>query len=84
VQPEYVVRIEIDMWATAHHFRRRHRLRLLVSSGAYPRWSSNLGTDESLATGVRMATDGQTIYHYEARPSALVIWVAEGAGCNSR
>jgi predicted acyl esterase len=66
------------MWATAHRFRRGHRLRLQVSSGAHPRWSRNLGTGEALATGVRMAVAEQTVYHDEARPSALILPVVAG------
>jgi len=69
----HCLRIEIDMWATAHRFRRGHRLRLQVSSGAHPRWSRNLGTGEALATGVRMAVAEQTVYHDEAHPSSLVL-----------
>ena len=72
-QPDGSLRIEIDMWATAHLFRQRHRLRLSVSSGAHPRWSRNLGTGQALATGVSMAVAEQTIYHDQAHPSALVL-----------
>ncbi|MFQ5595635.1 MAG: CocE/NonD family hydrolase [Anaerolineae bacterium] len=72
-QPDDIVWIEIDMWATAHRFQRGHRLRLLVSSGAHPRWSRNLGTGEALAAGVRMAGAEQSIYRDEARPSALLL-----------
>jgi putative CocE/NonD family hydrolase len=77
-QPDGTLRIEIDMWATAHRFRRGHRLRLQVSSGAHPRWSRNLGTGEAVATGVRMKVAEQTVYHDAAHPSALVLPVASG------
>jgi putative CocE/NonD family hydrolase len=73
----HCLRVEIDMWATAHRFRRGHRLRLQVSSGAHPRWSRNLGTGQTLATGVRMAVAEQTIYHDEAHPSSIVLPVVE-------
>jgi len=76
VQPDGSLRIEIDLWATAHRFRQGHRLRLQVSSGAHPRWSRNLGTGESLATGVCMAAADQAIYHDPAHPSAVVLPVA--------
>jgi putative CocE/NonD family hydrolase len=76
-QPDGSLRIEIDLWATAHRFRQGHRLRLQVSSGAHPRWSRNLGTGEPLATGVRMAIAEQTIYHDLDHPSALVLPVME-------
>jgi putative CocE/NonD family hydrolase len=77
-QPDGTLRLEVDMWATAHRFRRGHRLRLQVSSGAHPRWSRNLGTGEAVATGVRMKAADQTVYHDAAHPSALVLPVASG------
>jgi hypothetical protein len=77
-QPDGSLRLEIDLWATAHRFQRGHRLRLQVSSGSHPRWSRNLGTGEPLTTGVRMAVAEQTIYHDEAHPSALVLPVVSG------
>jgi putative CocE/NonD family hydrolase len=73
VQPDGSLRVDIELWATAHRFRPGHRLRLQVSSGAHPRWSRNLGTGEPLATGARMAVTEQTIYHDDAHPSALVL-----------
>jgi hypothetical protein len=79
VQPDGSLRIEIDLWATAHRFRRGHRLRLQVSSGAHPRWSRNLGTGEPLATSVRMAVADQTVYHDGAHPSSLILPVVHGA-----
>jgi putative CocE/NonD family hydrolase len=72
-QPDGTLRLEVDMWATAYRFRRGHRLRLQVSSGAHPRWSRNLGTGEPVATGVTMRVADQTVYHDLARPSALVL-----------
>ncbi len=68
-----ILRIEVDMWATAHRFRQGHRIRLQVSSGAHPRWARNLGTGEPIASGTRMLVAGQTIYHGSAHPSALVL-----------
>jgi putative CocE/NonD family hydrolase len=72
VQPDGSRRIRIDLWATAHRFRRRHRLRLQVSSGAHPRWSRNPGTGEPIGTATSMVAADQTIYHDGAHPSALV------------
>jgi len=73
-----VLRIEIDMWATAHRFRRGHRLRLQVSSGAHPRWSRNLGTGEPIATGTKMLVADQTVYHDADHPSALILPIVAG------
>jgi hypothetical protein len=72
-QPDGSLRIEIDLWATAYRFLRGHRLRLLVSSGAHPRWSRNLGTGEPLPTATTMFVAMQTVYHDSAHPSALVL-----------
>jgi predicted acyl esterase len=73
LQPDGSLRVEVDMWATAHCFRRGHRLRLQVCSGAHPRWSRNLGSGEPLATGTRTSVARQSIYHDAAHPSALVL-----------
>jgi putative CocE/NonD family hydrolase len=66
-------RIEIDMWATAYRFRRGHRMRLQVSSGAHPRWNRNLGTGEPVATATVMRIAEQTIYQDRERPSAVIL-----------
>jgi hypothetical protein len=72
-QADGSLRIDIDMWSTAQRFRRGHRIRLQVASGAHPRWVRNLGTGESIGAGVRMAVADQAIYHDKAHPSALVL-----------
>ena len=66
-------RVVIDMWATAQRFRRGHRIRLQVSSGAHPRWNRNLGVGEPIATATRMIAADQTIYHDAAHPASLVL-----------
>ncbi|MBI5668609.1 MAG: CocE/NonD family hydrolase [Chloroflexi bacterium] len=72
-QPDGSLCIEIDMWATAYHFRPGHRLRVQVSSGAHPRWNRNLGTGEDFISGATLKTAIQTIYHDADHPSALVM-----------
>ncbi len=72
-QPDGSSRVEIDMWATAYRFRRGHRLRLQVSSGAHPRWNRNLGTEEPATTATTMLAAEQTVYHDREHPSAVVL-----------
>jgi putative CocE/NonD family hydrolase len=72
-QTDGALRLHIDMWATGFRFRTGQRIRLQVSSGAHPRWSRNLGTEEPLALGTRLAIAEQTIYHDVNHPSALVL-----------
>ncbi|SMQ72052.1 hypothetical protein SAMN06295905_2006 [Devosia lucknowensis] len=47
-------RLTIPLHATAHTFLPGHRLRLVIASGAHPRFARNLGTDESISTAVSM------------------------------
>jgi len=85
VTPERAVRlpdgtqcVEIDLWATAYHFKRGHRIRVLLASGAHPRWARNLGTGESWVSGQTVKVAEQTIYHDSLRPSALMLPLTAG------
>jgi putative CocE/NonD family hydrolase len=72
-QADGSLRIEVDLWSTAHRFRKGHAIRLLVASGAHPRWSRNLGTADPFTTSTVMCVAHQTVYHDRAHPSALVL-----------
>ena len=72
-QADGSLRLTVALWPSAYRFRPGHRLRLLVASGAHPRWSRNLGTGEPLATAKTMFPAEQTIYHDAAHPSALIL-----------
>ncbi|HEY7348082.1 MAG TPA: CocE/NonD family hydrolase [Ktedonobacterales bacterium] len=63
--------IQIDLWPTAYRFRSGQRIRVQVSSGAHPRFARNLGSGEPLATGAKLLTADQTIYHDPDHPSAI-------------
>jgi hypothetical protein len=67
------LRLRIALGPMAHSFRRGHRIRLLIASGAHPRWARNLGTGEPIATATTMRAADQTIFHDAARPSCLVL-----------
>jgi uncharacterized protein len=70
------LRVIIDLWPTAHRFRRGHRIRLQVSSGAHPRYARNTGSGEPLASATRLFVADQTIYHDPDHPSSikLPVW----------
>ncbi len=55
--------VEIDMWATAWRFLPGHRLRLIVSSGAHPRWNRNPGTGDATIIASRLIPAQQTVFH---------------------
>jgi putative CocE/NonD family hydrolase len=73
------IKLNIEMWPTAYHFTRGHRLRLQVSSGAHPRFARNPGTGEPLGAGTSFRTADQTVYHDPAHPSAVIL-PAPGSG----
>ncbi len=66
-------RVVIDLWPTAYRFRRGHRVRLQVSSGAHPRFARNLGSGEPLATATTMCAAEQEVHHDATHPSAVVL-----------
>jgi uncharacterized protein len=65
--------IRVELWPTAHRFKRGHRLRAQVSSGAHPRWASNPGTGEPLATATRVLVQHQNVFHDPAHLSAILL-----------
>jgi putative CocE/NonD family hydrolase len=71
-------RVTLDLWPTAHRFRRRHRIRVQVSSGAHPRYARNPGTGEDPATATRLVPADQEILHDAAHPSAVTLSIVEG------
>ena len=65
--------VAFELWPTAHRFRRGHRLRVQVSSGAHPRYARNPGSGEPLATATALVAAEQAVHHDPARPSALLL-----------
>ncbi len=66
-------KVVIDLWPTAHRFKAQHRIRVQVSSGAFPRFARNLGTGKPLATGTTMKVAEQSIFHDPDHPSAVIL-----------
>ncbi len=75
-QSDGTLSVCIDLWPTAYVFKRGHRVRLQVSSGAHPRWARNPGSGEPLATASKLVAADQTVYHDPARPSAVILPVS--------
>ncbi|GAA3822350.1 CocE/NonD family hydrolase [Streptomyces phyllanthi] len=72
-----VSRAKVRLWPTAYRFRRGHRIRVQVSSGAFPRYNRNPGTGEARATAVTLRAADQRVFHDAARPSAVVLPVRQ-------
>jgi putative CocE/NonD family hydrolase len=59
--------LTMDLDPCAHRLRNGHRLRLLLSGGAHPRYARNLGTVEPLATGTNMRPSVHLVEHSNSR-----------------
>jgi putative CocE/NonD family hydrolase len=68
--------IRISMCPTANTFKRGHRIRLQVSSGAHPLFIRNTGTGEPLASATNIRVADQEIFHDAEHPSSLVLPVS--------
>jgi putative CocE/NonD family hydrolase len=72
-QMDGTLKIEFELWSTAYHFRKGHRVRLCIASGAHPRWSRNPGTGEPLAISKDLRIAEQQVFHDTQHPSALLL-----------
>jgi uncharacterized protein len=63
----------VRLWPTAYRFKRGHRIRVQVSSGAFPRYARNPGTGEPIATATTLKAADQAVYHDPAHPSAVIL-----------
>jgi putative CocE/NonD family hydrolase len=72
-----VTRADVTLWPTAHRFKRGHRIRVQVSSGAFPRYARNPGTGEPHATATTLRAADQEVFHDAEHPSAIVLPVRE-------
>jgi putative CocE/NonD family hydrolase len=75
--PDDIWKLNFKLHATAYTFKRGHRLRLIVASGAHPRYARNTGTDEPFGTATKLMPVDIEVFHDPARPSAIHLPVFE-------
>jgi len=63
----------VRLWPTAYRFKHGHRIRVQISSGAFPRYNRNLGTGEPRATATTLRAADQEVLHTPAHPSAVIL-----------
>jgi putative CocE/NonD family hydrolase len=68
--------VRVALWPTAQRFRKGHRIRVQVASGAHPRFARNLGTGEPLATATTFRACEQAVHHGPGRPSRISLPVS--------
>jgi putative CocE/NonD family hydrolase len=72
-------RVQVALWPTAQRFRAGRRIRVQVSSGAYPRWAINPGTLDKLGAASARVRQRQQLFHGLQHPSAIVLSVVPSA-----
>lgn len=75
--------VTIDLWPTAYRFRRGHRLRVQVSSGAHPRYARNPGTGEDPAVATTLVAADQEVLLDAAHGSSVVLTVVGADGADA-
>ena len=55
--------LTFPLHATAHSFLAGHRLRILIASGAHPRYARNPGTGEPISTAITLLANDIEILH---------------------
>ncbi|WP_375387470.1 CocE/NonD family hydrolase [uncultured Amnibacterium sp.] len=77
IGPDGVLEVAVELFPTAYRVQAGHRLRVVVTGGAFPRFAPNPGTGAPLAE----TTDGTPyrleILHDAAHPSRIVLPVLE-------
>ncbi|MGH3371234.1 MAG: CocE/NonD family hydrolase [Nocardioidaceae bacterium] len=68
-----LTRATVKLWPTACRFKRGHRIRVQVSSGAFPRYARNPGTGGPRATATVLRAADQAVYRDPAHPSAIIL-----------
>ncbi|RKY83656.1 hydrolase, partial [candidate division KSB1 bacterium] len=66
--PGKIYEFTIDLWATSLVFKKGHRIRVEISSSAFPKFARNLNTGEKPACDREMIIAEQTIYHNREYP----------------
>lgn len=73
MEPGKVYRMNIDMWNTCQVFLPGHRIRVEISSSAFPKYSRNQNVWELLGKTTKMMRAQQTLYHSDQYPSKVVL-----------
>ncbi|MPY60325.1 CocE/NonD family hydrolase, partial [Streptomyces spongiae] len=70
---DHTTRATVQLWPTAYRFKRGHRIRVQISSGAFPRYNRNPGTGQPRATATTLRAADQHVLHDAEHPSAIIL-----------
>jgi len=64
---------DLDLWNTCQLYKKEHRIRLEISSSAFPKYDRNLNTGEQLGKSAVIQIAEQKIYHDREHPSYVLL-----------
>jgi len=73
IQPGTVYEYQINAWNTCEMFKPGHRIKIEISSSAFPKYPRNLNTGEPLGLGNKTVVAKQTVYHDAQHPSHVTL-----------
>ncbi len=73
LEPGKIEKYRIELFDIGHVFLKGHKIRLEISSSAYPMLQPNSNTGNPIATDTQQQIAHQTIYHDEKYPSAVYL-----------
>ncbi len=73
LEPGRVESYDIDAWSTCVSMSFGHRLRLEISSSAFPKFDRNLNTGGRIGMETKGVVAEQTVYHDREHPSRVLI-----------
>jgi len=73
IEPGKVYEYTIDLWATSLVFKKGHRIRVEITSSAFPKFARNLNTGDIPGFSSEMKKAHQTIFHSAEYPSHIVL-----------
>jgi hypothetical protein len=73
LEPGKLYDFDLDIGPVAHRFRKGHRLRLQVTSSAFPHFDRNMNTGNPVGSDARGLVADITVLHDAEHPSALIL-----------
>ena len=77
VKPEEIIKISVDLWNNGVRIPPGHRLRIEISSSAFPKYSRNQNISGRQAITKNLQSAVQRVYHGSLYPSRIILNVIE-------
>lgn len=77
ISPGVVYEYTVNCWATGYVFKKGHRIRLELSSSAFPKFDPNPNTGKPIATETSCIKAVQRVFHTREYPSHLLLPVVK-------